>query len=70
MSTITFDTHELVKNLKEAGFDERQTENSFSAKLEKEIVKAKNSILLWVSGMMLAQSSLIFGFFGKALDLF
>jgi hypothetical protein len=109
MSAILFDTHELVKTMKEAGFSERQAEvQTETAKLvynaalgqmreeirphelatqkdlkhletkltveiknvKIEIEKSKNSTLRWVFGMMLAQTSFIFVFFGKALNLF
>ena len=102
MSAILFDTHELVKTMKEAGFSERQAEvqtetaklvynaalgqmreeirphelatqkdlKHLETKLTIKIEKSKSSTLRWVSGMMLAQTTFIFGFFGKALNLF
>lgn len=62
MSTITFDTHEFVTKLRDAGFDEKQAEavvrvvassqgelvtsTYFDLKLEKELAPLKSELLL------------------------
>ena len=123
MSTLVLDTFELIKELKDAGMNERQAQaqlhvtqvvcqtamlqlheeidakqfatlldlkevelhlttkiDDVRMEVEKlrgeiqgvrgEIEKVKNNLLLWVLGMLFAQTSLIFGFFGKELGIF
>jgi hypothetical protein len=70
MSAITFDTHEFVRRLKEAGFDEKQaeglTEAMRTAITESELVtrrdlqielaplKADLNLLKWMMGALIA----------------
>lgn len=67
MSTITFDTHELVSKLRAAGFDERQAETvirvvveaqsglvttaHFDAKID--LIRLENSHTRWMLGVVL-----------------
>jgi hypothetical protein len=123
MISTTFDSYDLIKDFKKAGFDEqRAAVQVHAAKLvldttivhmrdeinahdfakehdvkdlrlelqqvkaeiqevkaelkvdiamvRVEIEKSKNSSLVWMFGMLMGQTALIFGFFSQALDLF
>ncbi|MBF0143710.1 MAG: DUF1640 domain-containing protein [Magnetococcales bacterium] len=74
---ITFDTHELVKSLRDAGFEEKQAEALTLAfrkaqearpenlvtqqDLAVRLAELKVDLVKWMAGMFIAQSALLIG---------
>lgn len=60
MATVTFDTHDVVMKMREAGFDEKQavliTSTHFDLKIEKELapIKAELLVIKWMMGVLIA----------------
>jgi hypothetical protein len=53
--------------------DLHKLDSKFTLEIEKvrgEITHAKISVILWVFGMLMTQTGLVFGFFGSALGFF
>jgi hypothetical protein len=75
MTTITFDTHKAVKELKNAGFPEQQAEaitrifsesivrDTSNAVTKADLSDTKADIIRWVSGIVLAQSAFFLALF-------
>ena len=71
MSTITFDTHEIVKELTKAGFTEAQAEAVTSAvkksqdtdtahlATKTDLAETKADLLKWVFGALAAQTAFL-----------
>lgn len=75
MSTITFDTLNFAKKLKEAGFSDQQAETQAQALVQalaehlerqkeelatkRDLAEAKSDIVKWVAGLLLAQAAII-----------
>lgn len=71
MTTVTFDTHELVSELETSGFTRQQSETVIAvlkksqgelatkADLHREILELKVDIVKWVGALMLAQVAVI-----------
>jgi hypothetical protein len=75
MSTITFDTLNFAKKLKEAGFSDQQAEIQAQALVQalaehherqkeelatkRDLAEAKSDIVKWVAGLLLAQAAII-----------
>jgi hypothetical protein len=69
MSTITFDTFEFNKTLREAGFDEKQAEALTKAHrlsieqsalvTKQDLTDAKLDMLKWLIGLILGQTALL-----------
>ena len=75
MSTITFDTLNFAKKLKEAGFSDQQAEVQAQALVQalaehherqkeelatkRDLADAKTDIIRWVAGLLMAQAAII-----------
>ncbi len=71
MATLTFDTHEFVKKLKEAGFTESQTEaltdtvraaqgvDLSNLATKSDLLELENRLVKWVLGIALGQIAVI-----------
>lgn len=83
MTTLTFDTHEFIKELKEAGFSEQQAEaitrlqkaaitgesatKSDLKDIELKIAESKADLIRWVFGVGVLQTSIIAGLILKLI---
>lgn len=59
MSTITFDTQQLVQELRSAGMPQEQAELVTREHLDSRLAELKVDLIKWIVGLILGQTALL-----------